>query len=29
VDWFANVILPVYAGMHVAVGSSIRIAGFP
>jgi len=21
VDWFANVILPVYAGMHVAVGA--------
>jgi hypothetical protein len=26
VDWFANVILPVYAGMHVAVGA-IKFAG--
>ena len=32
VDWFANVILPVYAGMHVAIGAlkfggSVRTPG--
>ena len=26
VDWFANVVLPVYAGMHVAVGA-MKFAG--